>query len=83
MIYIKAGREASNNGIIDDIFWICRKSNLADAMTNPIILPELVQAVDEFKLHYEAEQSITRKITTAEQEKKKPKCGNDDVSTTK
>ena len=80
MIDIKAAREAYNQGIIDDIIWIRRQFNLADAMTKPSILPELVQALETGKLHYEVEQSITRNMSTIEQEKKKVECGNN-VST--
>ena len=50
-------------------------------MTKTTILPELVQALEVGKLHYEVEQSITRTITNAEQEKKKVECGNSTTST--
>lgn len=83
MLDIKDTREASNDGIIDEIIWFHRKYNLADAMKETIRLPNLVQALIEGKLHYEIEQSITMTTTTAEQEKKKAECGNDDISTTK
>lgn len=43
MIDVKAAREAYNEGIIDDVIWILRKYNLADAMKKASIVPELVE----------------------------------------
>lgn len=62
MIDVKAGREAYNEGIIDDVIWVRRKYNLADAMTKASILPEFVEALEKNKLYYEVEQSINRTI---------------------
>lgn len=61
MIYIKAVREAYNDCIIYEIIWIRRNFNLADGMKKHTILSELVQAVDECRLHYEVEhRSVER-----------------------
>lgn len=51
VIDINDAWEPYNYGIIDDIIWIHRKFNLADAMTKPMILLELVQPLKEIKLH--------------------------------
>lgn len=46
MMHINAETEAYIDGIINDIIWIRRNFNLADAMTKPTITPELGQVVD-------------------------------------
>lgn len=54
MIDVQAAREAYNDGIIDDIIWIERKYNLADAMTEKEVMPEFVEkTLETNKLHYE------------------------------
>lgn len=52
-------------------------------MTNPTTITELVPEVHEGKHRYEVEQSATRTITIAEQEMKKPECGNEVILPTK
>lgn len=43
MIDIKATREAQNEAIVNDVIWIRREYNLADAITNHNTPPELLQ----------------------------------------
>lgn len=62
MVDVKAAREAHNEGIIDDMIWIRRKYNLADAMTESAILPEFITAIEKNQSHYEVEQSVKRSI---------------------
>lgn len=82
MIERKAAREPYNDVIIDDSIWIRRKFNLADAMTKPTILPELVELDDTGKLHYEVEQSMKRTTTPVEQGKS-TEWANKEISTKK
>lgn len=51
MINVKAARETSNDGIIDENIWIYRKFNLADAMTKAVIPQEFVEALETNHLH--------------------------------
>lgn len=60
MIDIKAAREAYNEGTINDVVWIRRDYNLADAMTKYKILPQLVEFLQTGKVRYEVEQSVLR-----------------------
>lgn len=76
MIDIKAAREAYNQVMIDDIIWICKPFNLADAMTKETMPPEHVQALESGKIYYEVDQSITWNMSTSKQEKKKVEFGN-------
>ena len=69
MIDIKAAREAYNEGTINDVIWIRRDYNLADAMTKYKIQPQLVEFLQTGKVKYEEEQSVLRTDeTTTENE---------------
>lgn len=51
MIYSKAVTESYNERINDGIIWIRRTFNLADAMTNQSIFPQLVKVIGTVKLY--------------------------------
>lgn len=63
MIDVMSERVANNDGIIDDVVWIRRTYNLADAMTKSGILPQLVDMIETVKLSYEVGQSVNMTIT--------------------
>ena len=62
MIDVKAAREAYNQGVIEDVMWIRRDYNLADAMTKSNILPQLIKVMETGKIEYEIEQSVQRQL---------------------
>lgn len=63
MTYIKANIEAYKEGTVNDVIWIRRDYNLADSMTKPKILPQLVQTMKTANTKYEIEQSDNHPIS--------------------
>ena len=62
-------RMVNDEGTINDVIWIRRDFNLADAMTKYKIQPQLVEFLQTGKVKYEVEQSVLRTDeTTTENE---------------
>lgn len=95
MTDVKADREEKIEGNIDDMLWIRTAYNLANAINNGRILPQLFGVTEIGKLSYEIEQSINRKISWADkfektdkklpfsQEDKRPNVRNDKYENTR
>ena len=62
MIDVKEAREAYNRGIVEDVIWIGRNFNIADAMTKATNQPLLAEVMKTGKTHYEIEQSVQRQV---------------------
>lgn len=62
MIDLKGEKEPNNKRIINDIKWIRRKYNLADALTKASALHEFVEGVEKKQSYYEIEMLVNRKV---------------------
>lgn len=62
MIYVRAAREAYNEGIVDDIIWIRLTYNLSNSMTKSIILLQLFEMMETGNIYCEVEPSINKTI---------------------
>lgn len=76
MIDVKDSREACNDGIVENVIWIRRNYNLADAMTKTSIVPQSIKVMKTGKIEYEIDQSVKRQLD-------RPKYSKDNNPTNK
>lgn len=50
--------EAYNKRIINNVIWIKKEYSLSDVMTKSSVLPQLVEPMKTWKIHYEVEKSV-------------------------